>query len=90
MPSPQFTKPQMDQIARIASRVNRLQDRCDAFFQRREAEQRRKDAKRDAKRAAKDHDDPLSGSSGTTVDWREDNNLEQRPELRTGALSKEQ
>ncbi len=50
-----FTKEQIDAIGKIAARVNRLNDRCDAFFKRREDEDRakaaRKAAKRDAKRA---------------------------------------
>jgi hypothetical protein len=40
-----------------------------------------------ARRARRDGDDP-SSSPGAPPDLREDNDLEERPELRTGALSK--
>jgi hypothetical protein len=66
-------------------KAQQLSDRCDAFFERREAEQRRKDAKRVVKR---DGDDPLS-NTGAPVDFREDSySPEERSELRQGALSK--
>jgi hypothetical protein len=87
----QFTKDECDQIAQIANRVNRLSTRVDAFFERRAQRRVEKAQRRDAKRAAKrDSSDPITADPGTPVDWREDNDLEQRPELRTGALSKEQ
>jgi hypothetical protein len=41
----------------------------------------------EARRARRDGDDP-SSAPGAPPDLREDNELEERPELRTGALSK--
>jgi hypothetical protein len=42
-----------------------------------------------ARRARRDDDDP-SSSPGAPPDLREDNDLEERPELRTGALSRQE
>ncbi len=63
-----FTKEQIDQIGRIAQRVARLQDRCDAFFKRREDEDRAKAARKAAKRDAKRADLARSSTSKITAE----------------------
>ena len=92
MPEMHFTKEQIDQIGRIAGLMSKLQDRCDAFLERRarhDAEkasrkadkaQRRADQFAEAEKALKAPAAPLA---------MPDTHLpSEREELRTGALSK--
>jgi hypothetical protein len=46
-------------------RAQQLSERCDAFFERREADQRRKDAKRAAKRDGEPYAPPERGELRT-------------------------